>query len=86
MADFVAPSPSFAPPPDVLGSYLRGQMAPIQQQAAIQQITQSQQEMAQRQQIMSQQSQSFPVGQDTESLPQIVSKAFIISGLMENPM
>ena len=26
-ADFVAPSPSFAPPPDVLGAYLKGQMA-----------------------------------------------------------
>jgi hypothetical protein len=68
VADFVAPSPSFAPPPDVLGSYLRGQMAPIQQQAAIQQITQSQQEVAQSRQMMSQQSQSFPIGLEQAKL------------------
>jgi len=68
VADFVAPSPSFAPPPDVLGSYLRGQMAPIQQQAAIQQITQSQQEVAQSRQMMSQQSQTFPIGLEQAKL------------------
>jgi hypothetical protein len=60
MADFVAPN--FAPPPDFFGTALRAQMAPIQRQAAIQQMAQSQQEIAQSQQIMSQQSQSFPVG------------------------
>jgi hypothetical protein len=68
VADFVPPSPSFAPPPDVLGSYLRGQMAPIQQQAAIQQITQSQQEVAESRQLMSQQSQSFPIGLEQAKL------------------
>jgi len=53
MADFVAPSPSFAPPPDVLGAYIRGQMAPIQVQAGAQQLQQAQQ-------TQSQEAQMFP--------------------------
>jgi len=43
MADFVYPQVN--PPPDVLGSYLRGQMAPLQMQGAQQSLQQGQQQL-----------------------------------------
>jgi hypothetical protein len=44
-ADFVSPTPSFAPQPDILAAYLRGQNAPILQAGAMQELQQGQQDL-----------------------------------------
>jgi hypothetical protein len=45
MAEFVAPSPSFAPPPDMLAAYVRGQMSNFAVPAAQQQMQAGQQDL-----------------------------------------